>query len=73
VKLIRWEMIGCGDVAEVKSGPGFYKARDSELVAVSGIAFCADAPQLREFCGIRLGAVMHSSADESQGASSITV
>jgi len=27
-------MIGCGDVAEVKSGPGFYKARDSELVAV---------------------------------------
>jgi predicted dehydrogenase len=27
-------MIGCGDVAEVKSGPGFYKARDSSLVAV---------------------------------------
>jgi predicted dehydrogenase len=27
-------MIGCGDVAEVKSGPGFYKARDSQLVAV---------------------------------------
>jgi len=27
-------MIGCGDVAEVKGGPGFYKARDSELVAV---------------------------------------
>lgn len=27
-------MIGCGDVAEVKSGPGFYKARNSELVAV---------------------------------------
>jgi len=31
---IRWGMIGCGDVAEVKSGPGFYKARDSTLVAV---------------------------------------
>jgi 1,5-anhydro-D-fructose reductase (1,5-anhydro-D-mannitol-forming) len=31
---IRWGMIGCGDVAEVKSGPGFYKARDSRLVAV---------------------------------------
>ena len=31
---IRWGMIGCGDVAEVKSGPGFYKARDSALVAV---------------------------------------
>ncbi len=27
-------MIGCGDVAEVKSGPGFYKANNSELVAV---------------------------------------
>jgi len=27
-------MIGCGEVAEVKSGPGFYKARDSSLVAV---------------------------------------
>src|SRR4051812_42024618 len=31
---IRWGMIGCGDVAEKKSGPGFYKARDSKLVAV---------------------------------------
>jgi predicted dehydrogenase len=27
-------MIGCGDVAEVKSGPGFYKAANSQLVAV---------------------------------------
>jgi predicted dehydrogenase len=27
-------MIGCGDVAEVKSGPGFYKAENSRLVAV---------------------------------------
>jgi predicted dehydrogenase len=27
-------MIGCGDVAEVKSGPGFQKARDSALLAV---------------------------------------
>ena len=34
MKTIRWGMIGCGDVAEVKSGPGFYKARNSELVAV---------------------------------------
>lgn len=31
---IRWGMIGCGSVAEVKSGPGLYKARDSKLVAV---------------------------------------
>ena len=34
MKPIRWGMIGCGDVAEIKSGPGFYKARDSQLVAV---------------------------------------
>ena len=34
MKTIRWGMIGCGDVAERKSGPGFYKARNSSLVAV---------------------------------------
>lgn len=33
-RAIRWGMIGCGDVAEVKSGPGFYKAKASTLVAV---------------------------------------
>jgi 1,5-anhydro-D-fructose reductase (1,5-anhydro-D-mannitol-forming) len=31
---IRWGMIGCGDVTEVKSGPGFQKAEGSQLVAV---------------------------------------
>lgn len=31
---IRWGIIGCGDVTEVKSGPALYKTRDSELVAV---------------------------------------
>jgi predicted dehydrogenase len=34
MRTIRWGMIGCGDVAEVKSGPGFYKADNSTLVAV---------------------------------------
>lgn len=34
MKTIRWGIIGCGDVTEVKSGPGFQKARGSELVAV---------------------------------------
>src|SRR5471032_2542610 len=32
--VIRWGIIGCGDVTEVKSGPGFKKARGSQLVAV---------------------------------------
>lgn len=31
---IRWGILGCGDVTEQKSGPGFQRARDSELVAV---------------------------------------
>jgi predicted dehydrogenase len=34
VKTIRWGIVGCGDVTEVKSGPGFSKSRDSALVAV---------------------------------------
>jgi predicted dehydrogenase len=32
--VIRWGIIGCGDVTEVKSGPGFRKATGSQLVAV---------------------------------------
>lgn len=33
-KTIRWGIIGVGDVTEVKSGPGFQLANNSELVAV---------------------------------------
>ncbi len=33
-KTIRWGIIGCGDVTEVKSGPALQKATGSELVAV---------------------------------------
>ena len=32
--MIQWGMIGCGDVAEVKSGPALQKAEGSALVAV---------------------------------------
>ncbi len=32
---VRWGMIGCGDVTEIKSGPGFQKAANSALVAVT--------------------------------------
>jgi 1,5-anhydro-D-fructose reductase (1,5-anhydro-D-mannitol-forming) len=31
---VRWGILGCGDVAEKKSGPALYKAEHSELVAV---------------------------------------
>jgi predicted dehydrogenase len=31
---VKWGIIGCGDVTEVKSGPAFNKVNDSKLVAV---------------------------------------
>jgi len=34
LETVRWGIIGCGDVTEVKSGPGFQRARRSALVAV---------------------------------------
>jgi len=34
MRTIRWGIIGCGDVTEKKSGPGFQKAEGSSLVAV---------------------------------------
>ena len=34
MRTIRWGIIGCGDVTEVKSGPGFQRANHSKLVAV---------------------------------------
>lgn len=34
MKSIRWGIIGCGNVTEVKSGPGFQKAQGSQLVAI---------------------------------------
>lgn len=33
-KIIRWGIIGCGDVTERKSGPAFQKAKGSQLIAV---------------------------------------
>lgn len=32
--VVRWGIIGCGDVTEIKSGPGFQKADGSSLAAV---------------------------------------
>ena len=34
MKAVRWGIIGCGDVTEVKSGPALYRAEHSELVSV---------------------------------------
>jgi 1,5-anhydro-D-fructose reductase (1,5-anhydro-D-mannitol-forming) len=35
MKTVRWGIIGCGDVTEVKSGPALQKAEGSALVAVT--------------------------------------
>lgn len=35
MKTIRWGMIGCGEVAQTKSGPALYHAGSSQLVAVA--------------------------------------
>lgn len=47
MRTIRWGIIGCGNVTEVKSGPGFQKARNSQLVAVMrrNAALAADYAQ----------------------------
>ncbi|MDR3440181.1 Gfo/Idh/MocA family oxidoreductase [Telmatospirillum sp.] len=45
MKTVRWGMIGCGAVTEVKSGPGFYKAERSALLAVTS----ADPAMTRSF------------------------
>ncbi|WP_299670400.1 Gfo/Idh/MocA family oxidoreductase [uncultured Polaribacter sp.] len=34
IHTINWGIIGCGDVAEVKSGPAFQKVQNSKLIAV---------------------------------------
>ena len=34
LRTIRWGIIGCGDVTEVKSGPALQRAEHSSLVAV---------------------------------------
>ena len=34
VKNINWGIIGCGDVAEIKSGPAFQKVENSALNSV---------------------------------------
>lgn len=35
MKTVRWGMIGCGEVAETKSGPALYNAANSRLAAVA--------------------------------------
>jgi predicted dehydrogenase len=64
MKTIRWGMIGCGEVAETKSGPALYRATNSQLVAVAD----RNAPRAEAFArrhGVvrwhdDVGALMHA-------------
>lgn len=55
---IRWGMIGCGDVTEVKSGPGFQKAAGSALGAVTR----RDRARAEDFARRHAVPVVHESA-----------
>ena len=57
---VRWGMIGCGDVAEVKAGPGFQKASGSALVAVMR----RDIDKARDFAARHGVGRVHATADD---------
>ena len=58
--VIRWGMIGCGDVAEVKSGPALQKADGSALVGVMR----RDRAKAEDFAGRHGVPRVHTTADE---------
>jgi len=57
---VRWGMIGCGDVAEVKSGPALYKVDGSALVAVMR----RDRAKADDYARRHGVARVHTSADD---------
>jgi 1,5-anhydro-D-fructose reductase (1,5-anhydro-D-mannitol-forming) len=59
MNLVRWGMIGCGDVAEVKAGPAFQKASGSTLAAVMR----RDAVKARDFAARHGVGRVHETAD----------
>jgi predicted dehydrogenase len=57
---IRWGIIGCGDVTEVKSGPGFQKADGSALLAVMR----RDSAKARDYARRHGVPCVHERADD---------
>ncbi len=57
---VRWGIIGCGDVAEVKSGPAFVKAQGSVLLAVTR----RDRAKAEDFARRHAVPRVHSTADD---------
>ena len=58
-QIIRWGIIGVGDVCEIKSGPAFYKAADSQLLAVMR----RDSDKARDFAKRHLVPSYYDNAD----------
>ncbi len=63
METVRWGMIGCGDVAEVKSGPALQKADGSALVAVMR----RDAGKAEDYARRHGVARVHARADDLIG------
>lgn len=59
-RIIKWGIIGCGDVCEVKSGPAFYKSQNSALHAVMR----RDAEKAKDFANRHNVPKFYSSAEE---------
>ncbi len=60
INVVQWGIVGCGDVCEVKSGPGFQKADGSALVAVMR----RDRARAEDFARRHGVPRVHASADE---------
>jgi 1,5-anhydro-D-fructose reductase (1,5-anhydro-D-mannitol-forming) len=67
MRTIRWGIIGCGDVTEVKSGPALAKAPHSELVAVMR----RDARRAADYARRHRVARWHDDAEAILGAPDI--
>lgn len=57
---VRWGIIGCGDVCEIKSGPAFYRTPQSQLSAVMR----RDAAKAEDFAQRHGVATWYANADE---------
>ena len=60
---VRWGIVGCGDVAEVKSGPAFAKAQGSVLLAVTR----RDRAKAEDFARRHGVSRVHATADDLIG------
>jgi 1,5-anhydro-D-fructose reductase (1,5-anhydro-D-mannitol-forming) len=63
---IRWGIIGCGDVCEVKSGPAFYKAAGSRLVLVMRRDAARAADFARRHGGVRFSTDAQAVIDDPE-------